>query len=168
VLVTDQSTVFVHPVQAAAVDEGERAALLDQDAHAIRQLAHDLGAAHFGQRLHARDDGGRVQAPEVDAERNGGGLGDPLQRHAGGAADLDGADGEVLRGERPRGEREGRRQQHSHAGRDTQRAEGRPGAAGPAPARCGHPLAADQRRALPEVGEGGRSGARREEASTHR
>ena len=57
----EQAALLVHPVQAAAVDQGERAGAPRPDLDPVRQLAHDVGAADLRQRLHAAGDARRCR-----------------------------------------------------------------------------------------------------------
>src|SRR3989442_1749890 len=150
-LLAQHAAVLVHPVQPRGVHARERAPLFDDDRHAVRQLANDVGAADLRQRGDARGDGAAVEGPEVRAGRDGGGGKDARHRDARGPAHLDAGDREARRRGDPARPRQRRRDPAEH-----QDGDGGPprepceGAGPPAPARGAGALAGDERRAHAE------------------
>src|SRR3989441_307975 len=68
----EQPPLLVHPVEPPAVDERDRTPLLDADHDPVRQLAHDVGPAHRGKRVHAAGHARRVETEDVRPARNRG------------------------------------------------------------------------------------------------
>ncbi len=164
---------LVDPVQPSRVHEREGTALFHDDRDVVRQLADDLRALDLRQRLHAPRDRARIEEEDAAAGRDLRRRQHPLGREVPGAPDVDRPHGEArglhepgAGGDEARDDRE--HQQHDeqaphqaaealrlrvHVPRDA--------------ARASHLLPADEGRALAEIREPARAGARGEQ-STHR
>ncbi|OLB42926.1 MAG: hypothetical protein AUG14_13065 [Candidatus Rokubacteria bacterium 13_1_20CM_2_68_19] len=170
----EQSPFFVEPVQRAVRHEREGSSLLDEDRHPVGQLADDVGAQDLGHGLQACGDGGRVDAEDVGAGGNPGGLDHALGRHPRHAAHLDAGDGESRRREEPAHPTGDATPTSDDDDRDRQpppccRPSGpRPGGASRPSGGAADLLARDERRALAHVTQPRRLPSGRQQPVTHR